>query len=617
MYSAHALPRAHRLPLLRLLALVVLTPLLSIGTALVTPLSPQLAALAFHALLAEAVPTVAALPGKTVVASVRYRNIGLAPWLRGVAGRQVNLGVRGDSAQFADGKIAVGWLSPNRIATTDEDTVLPGQVGTFTFSVRAPDAVGVYPIPLRLVVDGLTWLEDDGSTLSLVSGFGFHSQLVDQSRHPTLRPGETSSPLTVRLQNTGTRVWQRGVPSQQVNLGLAGDDRTVAALASGWPTADRVAIQTEPSVSPGGIGTFTFRVRAPATPGRYALHLRPVADGVTWLDDAGIVSLVTVLAPPGASLEPPVSAQRAPQLQPTFTASAAIDPTKTPAGSSVSIVAVFSTDTATSAVIGVEVYAPGGTALVYQKCFEHEQFPAGEKHSYPFTWQVPRTATIGTYTLNLFAYSPNWKTLYSSRDPGLGVAVTAPDPSATSAPPSTPPPQTATPTPTPAPTVVATAAPTPAATAAPTAGPTPSLAPTAVPTASPQPTATAAPTGAPTIGPTLPPTATPTAAPTAMPTAAPTSAPTPSPTPTPTPTPAATPTPTPVVTPTPTPVPTPPPTPTPVPTFTLSATVSPGSLVSGGSVAINAPAVRATPGSGAVVDLSLYAPGGAAQTSEP
>jgi len=162
MYSAHALPRAHRLPLLRLLALVVLTPLLSIGTALVTPLSPQLAALAFHALLAEAVPTVAALPGKTVVASVRYRNIGLAPWLRGVAGRQVNLGVRGDSAQFADGKIAVGWLSPNRIATTDEDTVLPGQVGTFTFSVRAPDAVGVYPIPLRLVVDGLTrgrWIE--------------------------------------------------------------------------------------------------------------------------------------------------------------------------------------------------------------------------------------------------------------------------------------------------------------------------------------------------------------------------------------------------------------------------------------------------------------------------
>src|SRR5437867_71313 len=434
MYSAQALPRAHGLPMLRLLALLVLTPLLSIGTALVTPVSPQLAALAFHALPAEAVPVVAALPGKTVVASVRYRNIGLAPWLRGVPGRQVNLAVRGDSAQFADGKVAVGWLSPNRIATTDEDTVLPGQVGTFTFSLRAPYAVGVYQIPLRLVVEGLTWLEDDGATLSLVSDFGFHSQLVDQSRHPTLRPGETSSPLTVRLQNTGTRLWQRGVPNQQVNLGLAGDDRTLAALASGWPTADRVAIQSEASVAPGGIGTFTFRVRAPASPGRYVLRLRPVADGVTWLDDAGIVSLVTVLAPPGASLEPPVSAQRAPQLQPTFTA---------------------------SAVIGVEVYAPGGTALVYQKWFEHEQFSAGEKHSYPVIWQVPRTATIGTYTLNLFAYSPNWKTLYSSRDPGLGVAVTAPDPSATSAPPSTPPPQTATPTPTPAPTVVATAAPTP------------------------------------------------------------------------------------------------------------------------------------------------------------
>src|SRR5439155_26058278 len=99
-------------------------------------------------------------------------------------------------------------------------------VVSLTPSVRRPDKLCAYPIPLRLVVDGLTWLEDDGTVLMIASDFGFHSQLVDQSLNPLLRVGETSAPLTVRLQNTGTRTWLKGVPSAQVNLGVAGDDRS-------------------------------------------------------------------------------------------------------------------------------------------------------------------------------------------------------------------------------------------------------------------------------------------------------------------------------------------------------------------------------------------------------
>ena len=45
---------------------------------------------------------------------------------------------------------------------------------------------------------------------------------------------------------------------------------------------------------PGGVGTFTFQVRAPMTPGLYAIHLRPVIDAVTWMEDEGVFLYITV-----------------------------------------------------------------------------------------------------------------------------------------------------------------------------------------------------------------------------------------------------------------------------------------------------------------------------------
>jgi len=573
MYSTQALPRAAGFPVKRLLVVLLMAPLLVIGSAVWVPLSPNLAALAFHAILAENVPTLTVAPGRTAVSSVHYRNVGLAPWQRGVAGREVTLAVRGDSAQFADSKIAAGWLSANRIAAPVEDTVLPGGVATFTFSVRAPDKVGAYPIPLRLVVDGLTWLEDDGTVLMIASDFGFHSQLVDQSRNPLLRVGETSAPLTVRLQNTGTRTWLKGVPSAQVNLGVAGDDRSQVSLAAGWPTADRVAVQTEPNVAPGGIGTFTFKIRAPATPGTYMLRLRAVADGVTWLEDDGIVSLVTVTS---ASVVTPTAQTQGQPQRPTgittFASTASVDPANVAAQDTVTVSAVFKSSVSASAVVGIEVFVPDGTALAHQKWFNEQAFDPDKARTYQLSWNVPSSAALGTYTVTLQAFATGWKTLYSSQPTAASFAVIP-----ARAPNAPPPVPTATPTTAPAasgtatPTNAPTAAPTGAPTAAPTIGPTlppatpsPTAAPTIGPTLPPAtPSPTAAPT--PTVGPTPTPTAAPTSAPSATPTTAPTPTPTVAPTATPTVAPTAAPTPTPTVAPTPAPTATPLPTPPPVP----------------------------------------------------
>ena len=48
-------------------------------------------------------------------------------------------------------------------------------------------------------------------------------------------------------------------------------------------------------MTPGGTATFTFRVVAPLAPGAYELDLRPVIDGVTWLENDGVYVLITVL----------------------------------------------------------------------------------------------------------------------------------------------------------------------------------------------------------------------------------------------------------------------------------------------------------------------------------
>jgi len=275
---------------------------LAIAAILLTPLSPSARASLFHGSFVDQGPAPTLAPGGSTSYTVRFRNTGLAPWQRGVPGMQVNLAVTGAASDFGD--MRVGWLSADRVATTTEEIVLPGSIGTFTFSVRAPSVPGVYRLPLRLVVDGLAWLEDEPVAVVIASDLGFHSRFVDQSDHVTLRPGDTSL-LTLRFRNVGARTWTRGIAGQQVNLGIAGDDRSASVLSMGWPSADRVAFQTEPTVLPGGIGTFVFRVRAPPGAGTYGLRVRPVVDGLVWLEDDSVVSVINVVtgidAPAGTS----------------------------------------------------------------------------------------------------------------------------------------------------------------------------------------------------------------------------------------------------------------------------------------------------------------------------
>ena len=247
----------------------------------------------FHAAFQSesAWPTLA--PGTSASLTVKFQNTGTATWQKGVAGKQANLGLNGDTLAFANLGMNDGWLSANRLATTVESSVAPGQTGTFTFNVRAPSTPGTYQLPLRPVIDGVTWMEDSGVFMVIVSAWSYHSKWASQSAYPTLRAGETSAPLTISFTNIGSSPWVKGVLGQEARLGINLDDVTWASLGVNWPLQNRVAAQSEVTVASGQTATFTFQVKAPMTPGVYSIHLRPVIDGVTWMEDEGVFLVIT------------------------------------------------------------------------------------------------------------------------------------------------------------------------------------------------------------------------------------------------------------------------------------------------------------------------------------
>src|SRR5437764_7474559 len=245
--------------MLRILRVSLLAPLL-LASLLA---QPALGAPGFHAAWVDQSPWPTLRPGGTVSYTIHFRNTGTETWQRGVAGRQVNLGVSGDSTAQADAGLAIGWLSANRVATTSEISVAPNAIATFTFTLRAPSTPGTYRLPPHPVLEAVQHPEEQGVFVRVVSDPGFHSAWVSQSPYPTLQPGQVSTPLTIVFRNIGTQTWTKGMLGQEARLGINQDDAQWAALGVNWLSANRVAAQSETSVPPGTIATFTFQVRAP------------------------------------------------------------------------------------------------------------------------------------------------------------------------------------------------------------------------------------------------------------------------------------------------------------------------------------------------------------------
>lgn len=106
------------------------------------------------------------------------------------------------------------------------------------------------------------------------------------------RPGQTYM-VTIVVRNTGTATWSSS-GANPVLLGTARPQDHVGVLkAPGWVSPSRAARLQEPSVAPGGTGTFRFPVAAPQSAGTTTEYFNLVAEGMTWLNDAGLSVTVT------------------------------------------------------------------------------------------------------------------------------------------------------------------------------------------------------------------------------------------------------------------------------------------------------------------------------------
>jgi len=114
----------------------------------------------------------------------------------------------------------------------------------------------------------------------------YHAAFAAQSSFPVASPGQVVQ-WVVAFTNTGTAGWSvQGANPVRLGTGRPIDAPSTLATTT-WITANRPAQQTTQYVGPGQQAWFIVDLVAPGTPGTYRLYVRPVIDGVQWLEDAG------------------------------------------------------------------------------------------------------------------------------------------------------------------------------------------------------------------------------------------------------------------------------------------------------------------------------------------
>jgi endoglucanase len=181
--------------------------------------------------------------------------------------------------------------------------------------------------------------------------------------------------------------------------------------------------------------------------------------------------LTSVLA---VSCLPASGIAAAPLTALSFTSAATVTPPSGVPGSSFQITATVTSQTATTALIDVEVYGPGGSR-VYQQVYDNQSFASGQQRAYAVNWQAQLTAGPGQYLVKIGIFSPGWTSLYDWNDGATSISLAAPVATSTA---TTPAPLTTTATPTATATIIQPPPPVgtstitpPATTPEPTGGP--------------------------------------------------------------------------------------------------------------------------------------------------
>jgi len=99
--------------------------------------------------------------GDTKTLAIKYKNTGTNTWYNN-GSNPIRLATNGPIDRSSVFYNPGTWLSSNRATNMDESEVKPGEIATFTFTIKAPTTVGEFDEHFRLVAEGKKWMEDEG-----------------------------------------------------------------------------------------------------------------------------------------------------------------------------------------------------------------------------------------------------------------------------------------------------------------------------------------------------------------------------------------------------------------------------------------------------------------------
>ena len=222
--------------------------------------------------------------GQPETVTLKVRNTSRYPWYNH-GDHPIRLGTWqpiNRNSSFADSS----WLAPYRPTTLQENSVAPGDIGTFVFTIN-PTQNGTFVEAFNLVAENAVWMDWPGfsPTFQVNDGYSWKVQNVIYGNGTGLMEPGTSQLITLIAQNTGNKTWSK-TSGPAINLGTWEPDRK-SQVGQGWLSQTRAVTMNEDSVAPGQTAGFQFNVRMPAT-GTFYERLNLVAEGQTWFNDAGL-----------------------------------------------------------------------------------------------------------------------------------------------------------------------------------------------------------------------------------------------------------------------------------------------------------------------------------------
>ena len=211
--------------------------------------------------------------GTTAIAWAEYTNTGTAVWGHAAT----KLGTQGPQDRSSPFYNAGNWINATRPSEVDQTAVSQGQVGRFTFILKAPSTPGVYVEKFRPLQEGVTWFGTDVTwTITVTAANG--------NITGTVRNSYNSQPIA------GATVAIVGGPSTTTNgsgvytfTGLAPASYTLNVSAAGFGSTSGTAGVTAGVTTTKDFSLTWTDTTPPSTPtGLTATTISPSQINLSW-----------------------------------------------------------------------------------------------------------------------------------------------------------------------------------------------------------------------------------------------------------------------------------------------------------------------------------------------